>query len=222
MYSETENSCDGKKLLKVENDMIEKSRKKDTVKYSENPFLADLTVPTGRRYKNLKGGTFSTYSEETGENLTTEVAQITHVEQVDKEKFVKLFTDELKTFFDLKPATQKILQVVLSELQKTVNGQTVYLDYKIVLEYFINDTDRNGKPLMSRPTFHRATKELMEKQFIAESTYANQYFINPKLFFNGDRLKLVKEYVIKQNDKLTNGISDQNKNDNSHLLGDDL
>ena len=39
-------------------------------------------------------------------------------------------------------------------------------------------------------------KELVEKNFIAETMIQNYYFINPDFMFNGDRLSFVKSYIL--------------------------
>ncbi len=39
-------------------------------------------------------------------------------------------------------------------------------------------------------------KELVEKNFIAETMIQNYYSINPDFMFNGDRLSFVKSYIL--------------------------
>jgi len=172
------------------------SRKKGVIQHEHNPFLQELEVPLKKRFSQTESGMFITaQSQQNGSGECVDVAAITRVEFVDEERFVKIYTDELRQFFSLKPSTQKVLQIVLVELQKRKDKDLVYLDYKHACAYF-TDQEVNGKKIMSRPTFHSCIKEMIANNFIAESTYQNQYFINPKLFFNGSRLKLVKEYRI--------------------------
>ena len=173
---------------------MQKSRKKGIIKHKDNPFLKELDVPISKKFENQEGGLFITHSsllKDQTESIQT--ATITKVKNVDKEKFIKLYTDELKHFFNLKPSTQKVLQVILVEVQKIKNKDIIYLDYKYAVEYFC-EFKENSKPIISRSTFFKCLKELIENEFIAESTLVNQYFINPKLFFNGSRIKLIKEY----------------------------
>lgn len=171
-----------------------RSRKKGVIQYEENPFLSDLDIPLKKRFDRQEAGVFITDKNMmNGNGEASEVAEITRVKMIDETKFVKLYTDELRSFFALKPSTQKVLQVVLVELQKRKDKDLVYLNYKHACEYFTS-TEGKEKPIMTRPTFQSALKEMIDKDFIAESTYQNQYFINPKLFFNGDRVRLVREY----------------------------
>jgi hypothetical protein len=46
---------------------------------------------------------------------------------------------------------------------------------------------------MSDRTFHGGLKELLAKGFLAPKA-PNQYWVNPALFFKGDRVAFVREY----------------------------
>ena len=41
-------------------------------------------------------------------------------------------------------------------------------------------------------------KELVEKLFLAETQQGSVYFINPKLFFNGDRVEFITKFMIEE------------------------
>jgi hypothetical protein len=77
----------------------------------------------------------------------------------------------------------------MQTLQKTPNAEGVYLSWFRADEYF-SEEDVN----MSRASFHRAMKELLQKEFIAESLDPNMFWFNPNLFFNGNRMTFVNEY----------------------------
>ena len=55
---------------------------------------------------------------------------------------------------------------------------------------------------ISESTFHRGMKELIKKNFIAETTTLNLYFINPDYLFNGDRLSFVKTFIKSKYEKI--------------------
>lgn len=166
----------------------------DKKRHEQNPFVKDLLVPIRKKFINSGDGLYM--NTETGETTEARISQVIHV---DKEKFIKLFTDQLKKFFDLKPSTQKLLQVLLFNLSKKVNKDLVYLDFHVAEEYFSENADTK---IMSKATYYRALEELIEKEFIAESNYKYQYYINPKLFFSGDRMKLIQEYRVVEKDAL--------------------
>ncbi len=47
-----------------------------------------------------------------------------------------------------------------------------------------------------KPAAFKGIKELVEKNFIAETMIQNYYFINPDFMFNGDRLSFVNSYIL--------------------------
>ena len=49
---------------------------------------------------------------------------------------------------------------------------------------------------ISRTTYFKGMKELVENNFIAETMIQNYYFINLGVIFNGDRLSFVKSYTL--------------------------
>lgn len=123
---------------------------------------------------------------ETGEVNATEISVI---RQVDRTEFVKLFADGVKRFFELSPAGAKLLSYVLAVVQEAPGTDRINLHFMDYMERFPGEP----KP-MSKTTFFRGFTELLTKGFVAQSTVPNVYFINPKLFFNGDRARFVMEY----------------------------
>lgn len=162
------------------------SRKKGVSAYSKNPFWDPYSVEIGQKKVTIAGGFIA--QPETGE--TTHHAGIHRVEFVDEDRFIKLFTQNLRIFFDLSPASQKVLQCVLHTLQDSPNKDGIFLPW-----FAVDDYSKNHGMKISRATFHRAVKEMLEKGFLAESENANFYWINPHLFFNGNRMVFISEYV---------------------------
>ena len=118
-----------------------------------------------------------------------DVAEIVSVHRVDNEQFVKIFTSNLKQFFNLKPTTYRMVQVLLHQLGRARDRDTVYLNVSVAEQYFIS-TDQNP---ISKASYYNAMRELIQKGS-SQSTSPNLYWINPALFFNGDRVRFVKEY----------------------------
>lgn len=160
------------------------TRKKGVLAYAANPFWEPTEVKVGTKIVRVAGGM---HVSEEGESVQHSGIHI--VEQVDKDEFVKLYTKNIKAIFDLKPTSQKVLQYLMVELQKTPNADAIYLAWVSAEQYF--SEENLG---ISRASFHRALKELLEKGFIAESIKPNMYWFNPHLFFNGDRMTFIKEY----------------------------
>ncbi len=174
------------------------AKKKDIAIYKENPFVGNgiaYSFPVRKKWTTVKGGK-SIVDDETGNRES--LAEVVQVQWVDEDEFVKIFTRNLKVFFDLKPTTYRMLQVVLWQLQKVPNADQILLNIKIVKEYFT----QTEQPSISNASFYNCIRELMEKNFIAQSYFGSGlYFINPHLFFNGDRVKFTKEIRKRKNAK---------------------
>lgn len=67
---------------------------------------------------------------------------------------------------------------------------------EIILNYDMLSEDE--QKLLSRSTFERGISELIKANFIAETYVATYYFINPSYIFNGNRIAIVKEYILKR------------------------
>lgn len=161
------------------------SRKKGIAAYAKNPFWRPTEVKVGTRKVTIAGGFIA--RNDSGEGVHH--AGIHRVEHVDESRFIKLFTDNLKVFFDLSTPSQKVLHCVLAELQKHPDAEGLWLPWFTVEDFAIEKSIK-----ISRASFQRALKEMLEKGFIAESENQNFYWINPNLFFNGDRMVFISEY----------------------------
>jgi len=117
------------------------------------------------------------------------VTEISQVVQVDTAEFIKLYTQDIKAFFELSNSAMKTFFLVMKVVGKgCINNDKVYIDYKDEL------LDELG---VSRPVFYRGIEELIKKSIIAKNINPGWYFINPTMFFNGDRVRFIKEYQCK-------------------------
>lgn len=166
-----------------------KPRKQGVKAYVENPFWKPYEVKVGTKRVTISGGFI--HHPESGDALHH--AGIHRYEHVDEDKFIKLFTQNLKVFFDLTPSSQKVLRYILETLQTTINADGIWLPWVDIEKY---SNAHNLK--ISRTSYHRTLKEMLQKGFIAESERPNFYWINPNLFFNGDRMTFISTYVKKK------------------------
>lgn len=162
-------------------------RVRSVVKHDENPFLTGFQPPTRRRRVTVNANR-AVVNTDTGE--LESAAEIVRFEEVDDDKFVKIYTQNLKAFFSLKPATYRMVEIMLVTLQRTPNTDRVFLNLDLAKKYF----EENGEKAISSSAFYNSINEMIEKGFIAQSTIQGMYYINPGLFFNGDRVSFVKEY----------------------------
>jgi hypothetical protein len=159
-------------------------KRKNVLAYPENPFWEKTEVKIGSKMIRVAGGYHVNHE---GENVSHSGVHI--VREVDEDEFVKVYTKNIKAIFDLKPTAQRVLQYLITQLQKTPNADAIYLAWVGAEEYFSENDIKT-----SRASFHRALSELIQKGFLAESTKPNIFWFNPNLFFNGNRLTLVHEY----------------------------
>ncbi len=153
----------------------------------ENP-LVDGTVVTSRQKRVSAGMRSDLVDPETGEIQA--ISSIHRVKQVDDAEFVKVFSEGVKAMYGLSRTGMRVFQAILEEYQNTkMNGG--YVD-AIYLHWF--DGGLCGRDFgFSERTFHGGLKELLLNKFLAPRS-ANLYWVNPALFFKGDRVALIKEY----------------------------
>lgn len=152
-------------------------------KHEKSPFLDKLEISTkGRKVTVARGS--SLVDLETGEvSGITEIAQVV---QVDDEAFIKLFTKDLAVWFDLSRAGLRVFGALLTTVQTLAIG--------VDIVFFDVRSESLAAFKISKTTFYRGLDELIEKGFIARHLSAGWFFINPAIFFNGDRARFVKEY----------------------------
>jgi regulatory protein YycH of two-component signal transduction system YycFG len=116
----------------------------------------------------------------------------------DTEQFVKFYMDNLKLFFNLSPRALKVVSYVMSVTKPNIDNI-----------YFDMEDCKNYTSINSKTTIISALSELISNDFLAVSSKRYLYFINPSIFFNGNRVTFINS-AIKQNDetkKLGDGIS---------------
>ena len=131
--------------------------RKRTLIYEKNPFITQISgLKTRAKRVTAKGGK-AIIDTTTGE--VEDVAEIVSVHRVDNEQFVKIFTSNLKQFFNLKPTTYRMVQVLLHQLGRARDRDTVYLNVSVAEQYFIS-TDQNP---ISKASYYNAMRELIKR-----------------------------------------------------------
>jgi hypothetical protein len=146
---------------------------------------------------------------ETGE--IHQLAGIVTFEEVDESHFVKVFATGVSATYNLTKTAFRVFQEILIQYQKMKMSGGYVED--VSLFWFDNKLD--GRALdMSEKTFQRGLKELLDKGFL----YPKQpsvFWVNPALFFRGDRVRFIKEYQIKKKETSLNSKSEsKNSEDN--------
>ena len=136
--------------------------------------------------------------------------------KVDRGQFVKMFVPRMSALLGLSPAATKVFFTLMWQLQSHKGQDRVDLNLKIfnrlvgeAIEEFQERGEVPPKALktLSKGTFYKAISELLQHNFIARSDVsAATYWLNADLVFNGDRIKLVEEYIIDAANRPTNHI----------------
>lgn len=165
----------------------------DKLQYSPtvNPLVEVQEFRTKRRY--VKTGR----SEELINPATGEVAGVAAIHQVeerDDAEFVKVFAAGVAASYELSRTAQKVFQVVLAQYQQTPMAGG-YAD-AVRLFWFGDGLDGHSVGMVAA-TWKKGLRELLDKGFLAPKDSAS-FWINPALFFKGDRVLFIKEFRRKR------------------------
>lgn len=158
-----------------------------------NPFCFETEIKIETRKRNL---TVSRGTEliERKDTSKTYFANIVHTQEVDKEEFIKLYTSQIKAYFDLTKTAYKVFFIFLRIYQDSIGKDHFYLSCKKAMSL----AEKIDHFILSESIFYRGIKELIEKRIIAKTNEKNWYFINPAIVFNGDRARFVSEIIKKK------------------------
>jgi hypothetical protein len=152
-----------------------------------NPLVSAQEIKTKKRYVR-SGRSDELMSTSTGEIMG--VSTIHQIEERDDADFVKVFAAGVAASYELNKTTQRVFQVVLNQYQKTPMSRG-FAD-SVDLFWFGNGIEGQDAG-MSEKTFQRGLKDLLDKKFISPKS-PSSFWVNPALFFKGDRVLFIKEY----------------------------
>jgi len=174
-----------------------KALKTSLMSPSHNPLVVPQMVQSKRRYVR-SGRSQDLLDPSTGE--IKGVATVHQVEERDDAEFVKVFAAGVGATYELSKTAMQVFQVVLEQYQQTPMSK----GYADTVELYWFGDGIEGKDVgIGERTWQRGLKELLEKRFLSPKT-PSSYWVNPALFFKGDRVLFIKEYrrAIKSKDEL--------------------
>lgn len=155
-----------------------------------NPLLQPKEITIKQKRKVTA---FASNLQDKGTGEIHQSAGIITLEEVDEAQFVKIFAPAVSKDYALTKTAQRVFQEVLIQYQKMKMSGGYVEDVRL---YFF-DGGLDGRELgISEKTFQRGLKELLAKGFISPRS-PGIYWVNPALFFRGDRVRFIKEYRIK-------------------------
>ena len=169
------------------------AKRRDTKKYRENPWLEKAAIQTvvGNRIITAKGDSDKKFiiAPDTGEieGFTGFYTK----QEVDKTHFLKLYADGIRALTGLSTAGMKVFMLVYDKVTSNdgFNKDTIMLNYEMLSD--------DEKAEFGLRTFQRGITDLINHEFLAETLQIGVYFINPTYIYNGNRLAIVNEYIMK-------------------------
>ena len=168
----------------------------DFEKNIENPFLKEAVqqIHSGivKKYKNTSGtsrGAILQAVNSEGELVghTSFIRQI----EVDEQQFTKIYLSQFSAFFELNSQSIKVFGYIMTKLMP--KQDFFIFDLEECLEY---------TGYKSGQSVYNGLSGLIGSSIIARGKKDYLYFINPMVFFNGDRVTFAKTYVKKQKGKV--------------------
>ena len=158
--------------------------------YRANPSLVDLERGQLRdkATKVIAGNKAMLMDSATGEITGEGAVAFLERQEVDAERFVKIYLAGLDGMFKLTKSGQTVFKLLWLQVQSNPNTDRVELNHYIAQDYGMEVTYR---------MMNRGIKELLEKEFIFNSTTAGMFFYNARFMFNGNRIVTAREYVLK-------------------------
>ncbi len=157
-----------------------------------NPFMTEMitTINQGQKTTGFATTRKEVIDPSTGE-ITGETVVTGFKKTVDKDEFVKIFSNSVYEIFDCSKRAKDVFSILLKHYMKgEYNSDKVYFTYEVAQdEYEYNRT---------QSTFISAINELMKKRFIAKvERQFGWFWINPNMFFKGDRMVLMQDIAVR-------------------------
>jgi hypothetical protein len=154
--------------------------------YESNP-SAEYTLPVRVRSKKpSKIGESYVISRE-GEVLADGAMAFIEETEVDTEHFLKIYLAGIRQYGQLSQSGATLFEYVYRELsgKDGKDKDTVTINYLLAQRWMES---------LSRRTYDRGLKELLDKEFIFRSLSTDNFYVNIRYMFNGDRLVIAKAY----------------------------
>lgn len=154
------------------------------IEYSTNPFWPGTNIETRMKRTRLQGDQQIVVNLRTG--LYEGQAEMVKAYEVDSDQFIKVFVATMMVFFEVENSGRKVLEYAMLESSKNANKDRLYLHWEDCQRY--HQITRGNTKGASRASFFNGIQELTAKQILARSDRVNLFWINPAIFWNGDRV----------------------------------
>lgn len=159
--------------------------------YSENPSVPNSNALSTKRRRRQIGTEHKgiVIDNGSGEVLGEGAAVVYEWEEVDDERFVKLFMGGMKKAFGISKAGATLFEMVYEQMRNNHNSDQVRLS--------IHTAPKGYK----KSAFYKGVGELLDREILYRTPYDGLFFVDINCMFNGDRLAFVKGYTRKKTQK---------------------
>jgi len=155
--------------------------------HSSNPFITGVVDDiVAKRTRKVAGFKFQdVVDQDTGEVNTQTMLVLGTRKEVDKAEFAKLFRNSFVMFYGLSKSSLDLMDYITENIR--YNNDRICIVIVDVVE----------QKKMGYSTVYRSITQLIEKKLLAKADMTGCYYINPQIFFKGDRIILLNEYIKK-------------------------
>jgi hypothetical protein len=159
--------------------------------YSENPSIPPKGSIAARAKKRQIGDEQKGLIIDggSGEILGRGTAVVYEWEEVDSERFVKLFMGGIKKASGLSKTGLSIFEVIYNQMRESPNSD------RVMLSFYRASQQIKG---LNERTYQRGLRELLQRTILFRSPEEGVFFVDIGCMFNGDRLAFVKGYHLKE------------------------
>ena len=155
--------------------------------HSSNPFITGVVDDiVAKKTRKVAGFKFQdVVNQDTGEVDTQTMLVLGTRKEVDKAEFAKLFRNSFVMFYGLSKSSLDLMDYITENIR--YNNDRICIVIVDVVE----------QKKMGYSTVYRSITQLIEKKLLAKADMTGCYYINPQIFFKGDRIILLNEYIKK-------------------------
>jgi len=157
---------------------------------AKNPWAHTLAITMQSRNKTTAVGQSKSIIDSTTGEVSNETAIVSIRKKVDRTEFVKLFEGGISNIFELTKPARDIFKAILHlYLNQKMRAEQVYISEAGLEEVGYKRT---------KPTRISGMNQLINAGFLCEvKGNPYQYWVNPNMFFKGDRMQILQDYVVK-------------------------
>jgi hypothetical protein len=112
--------------------------------------------------------------------------------EVDEDKFAKVYISQFAAFWELSKPAIRVFGFILTVVKPGADSFILRMDKALAFTKY-----SHRKMILS------GLADLVKNGIIARSKYEDEYFINPLVFFNGDRVVFAKAYVKRKKSQIS-------------------